>query len=184
FDGQPTSVLRDGAEVASYLYDEAGGRIRRTAGGVTTRYAGEYQDDGTTAITRYPGVGLKAGGELYFTVADPAGTTSVLLDASGNAVQWTEYEPFGALRQNDVFDPASGDGITPHRTDYLYNGKERDTVFDGAADIYDYGPRMYLADVGRWLSPDPTFADGVNRYAYAVNDPVNFADPSGQSSVP
>ena len=38
--------------------------------------------------------------------------------------------------------------------------------------------------VGRFLSPDPfvqnaNYADGYNRYAYCLNNPLNYTDPSG-----
>ncbi len=44
--------------------------------------------------------------------------------------------------------------------------------------------RQYNSTYGRWLSPDPIAGDvanpqTLNRYAYAANNPTNFADPLG-----
>ena len=43
---------------------------------------------------------------------------------------------------------------------------------------------VYDPVVGRFLSPDPfvqnaNYADGYNRYAYCLNNPLNYTDPSG-----
>jgi RHS repeat-associated protein len=50
--------------------------------------------------------------------------------------------------------------------------------------------RQYSTNLGRWQSPDPylgsydfTNPQSFNRYTYALNDPVNFLDPSGLDPV-
>ena len=105
-----------------------------------------------------------------------------MFDADGAVVQYTRYEPYGGLREDATFDPDPADGVTPLQTDFLYNGKEQDATFGPEADIYDFGPRMYFADVGTWLSPDPTFSDGPNRYGFGKADPINHADPTGRAA--
>ncbi len=43
------------------------------------------------------------------------------------------------------------------------------------------GARDYDPEIGRWMSKDPSrFRGGINLYAYAWNDPVNFVDRSGR----
>jgi RHS repeat-associated protein len=78
---------------------------------------------------------------------------------------------------NQTYDPF------PYQTNYLFNGKEHDPVLPDDA-LFDFGPREYLADIGTWLVPDPTFNDGPNRYAFVRGDPINFADPTGNGSTP
>jgi hypothetical protein len=46
-----------------------------------------------------------------------------------------------------------------------------------------HGARYYAPWLGRWVSPDPAgTADGTNLYAYARNNPVRFADPTGMGA--
>ena len=40
--------------------------------------------------------------------------------------------------------------------------------------------RFYDPTIGRFMTPDPAgMVDGPNLYAYVLNDPINFTDPSG-----
>jgi len=43
-----------------------------------------------------------------------------------------------------------------------------------------YRNRYYDPRIGRFTQQDPLgFVDGVNRYAYALNSPLNYLDPWG-----
>jgi hypothetical protein len=47
-----------------------------------------------------------------------------------------------------------------------------------------YRARYYDPSIGRFISRDPAgMPDGVNRYAYTGNDPVNFTDPTGEVAL-
>lgn len=59
--------------------------------------------------------------------------------------------------------------------------------FDEAAGLMYLNARYYDPIIARFVQPDtldPTTPGvGTNRYAYAGNDPVNFADPSGNADI-
>jgi RHS repeat-associated protein len=54
----------------------------------------------------------------------------------------------------------------------------RGSLYLPKAELYDMGHRTYSAPAGRFFSPDPA-REGINWYAYAGGDPVNFFDPFG-----
>lgn len=176
---RPLSVLKNNVVVGEYIYDEAGNRVWKISGGISTSYVGSYRVSTNRTETVYPGIGVKVnvGGidTLHFTVSDPRGSTSLTVDATGAVTQAVEYEAYGRPRVESV-SPGGYD------SDFLFNGKEQEAAFDTLS-VSDFGPRLYLGDVGRWLGPDPTFSDGANRYAYVRGDPVNLADPTGQGAT-
>ncbi len=69
---------------------------------------------------------------------------------------------------------------------YLFTGKERDT--ESGNDYF--GARYNSSAMGRFLSPDPSMGSVAlrnpqtwNRYAYALNNPLKFVDPTGMCWV-
>ncbi len=54
--------------------------------------------------------------------------------------------------------------------------------------LYETAFRQYSPGLGRWLTPDKLAGDVTNpqsldRYTYALNNPVSFTDPSGLSCI-
>jgi RHS repeat-associated protein len=88
-------------------------------------------------------------------------------------VQLTEYDPWGKIsRSEGLADPT-------HR----FTGQE----FDAESDIHYYGGRYYDQNLGRFISPDPFVQDpddpqNLNRYAYVLNGPQTYTDPSGYNA--
>ncbi len=54
------------------------------------------------------------------------------------------------------------------------------SLLDSVTGLQQKGERWYSSDLGRFVSEVP-IQDGSNWYAFAGNDPINFADPSGLS---
>jgi RHS repeat-associated protein len=63
-------------------------------------------------------------------------------------------------------------------TPYLFNAKE----LDEETGLYYYGARYYDARISLWLSTDPLQEKypNVSTYAYCVQNPVKFVDPTGE----
>jgi RHS repeat-associated protein len=56
----------------------------------------------------------------------------------------------------------------------------------GETSLFHFGARDYHAGYSRWTSADPVMGDPtnpqrLNRYAYVLNDPVNYVDPDGMN---
>ena len=77
-----------------------------------------------------------------------------------------------------------GDLVSGARPTYDWNGAwgYRNEALTGG--LQKVGVRWYDPAVGRFLQPDPSLGDiyqplTLNRYGYCVNDPIQWADPSG-----
>ncbi|WP_449397588.1 DUF6443 domain-containing protein [Chryseobacterium wanjuense] len=59
---------------------------------------------------------------------------------------------------------------------YKFGGKELQEY--GA---YDFGARIYMADIARWSAVDPMAEEnpGLSVYRYGFNNPIMFTDPNG-----
>lgn len=112
-------------------------------------------------------------GRLRFYHADHLGSATVMTDAGSALALRTAYLPWGETRGVECATPPC---FTPK---LQFNFKEKD-----ATGFYDFGARIYNPGTGRWLGPDNQDADGMNRYAYARNNPVRYIDPDGHQVQP
>ncbi len=172
------------ANPMTFTYNGDGQRVKKVVtgtGAYTTYYIGNHYEikvvSGVSTITKYyyfgaKRIAMKQGSTLYYLAGDLLGSTSVVLDNSGNVYSRRTYYPYGEWRTTQ------GNTLP---TDYLFTGQR----YDGA-DLMDYGARQYEMVHGQFLQPDsivPNVMDpqSLNRYAYVRNNPVNLIDPTGHA---
>ncbi|MDG4950140.1 RHS repeat-associated core domain-containing protein, partial [Weeksellaceae bacterium KMM 9724] len=87
-----------------------------------------------------------------------------------------DYRPIGDAREIETVDR------NPYK--YKYNAKEWQDEL--GLNVYDYGARMYMPDLGRWGVHDPAseFMYDYSPYNYAYNDPISFIDEDGELPGP
>lgn len=114
--------------------------------------------------------------------ADPLGSVIGVTDALGRLVEEIDYHPFGEVRRvrRDL----------PVATPFGFNGKEAE------ADLHAFEARQVAVEVGRFVSPDPLYAEpsaldparraeflgnpqSLNAYAFVLNNPLTYRDPTG-----
>jgi RHS repeat-associated protein len=177
-------TMADGTDVR-FAYDAQSRRILKevTRNGTTTRvrYAtGLFEQHPTHAVRHlFLGDRLIAsersqGGATtaVYYLCDHHGTVLTATNGSGTVVHNQRYSPFGAaLRDSEALD--------------RYLGRERDRE----TGLLHLGARYYAPALGRFVSADwyvlenPTkparMPQAYNLYAYAINNPLAFKDPSG-----
>lgn len=99
---------------------------------------------------------------------DALGSPVAITDASGNVIERTVYEPYGAVVNRPLKD---GPGYTGH-------------VTDSGTGLSYMQQRYYDPEVEAFLSVDPVAATEVafGRYYYANNNSYRFTDPDGRAA--
>jgi RHS repeat-associated protein len=117
------------------------------------------------------------GGEetLNWLIGDPLSSTSMTADADGVVLSEVKYSAFGEIRDQS--------GATS--TDYLYTGQRQEAELG----LYYYVARWYDPAIGRFIQadtiiPDPASAKAYDRFAYVMNNPLRYTDPTGHYCSP
>ncbi|MCO5050791.1 MAG: pre-toxin TG domain-containing protein [Verrucomicrobiae bacterium] len=149
------------------LYEEKDGKtlFHVFAGGqrICTYERDSILNGGSGTSTNYVG---------YFYHQDHLGSSSVLSDYAGNLKELSVWYPFGRTQTNN---PTAA---------FKVSNKFTGQVQDEETGLYYYNARYYDPELGRFIQadtiiPDPANPQSYNRYAYVLNNPLRYTDPTG-----
>lgn len=176
----------DGAVLSRMLNDHRGRRLRQTnADGTTTIFVSPaYQitraADGSLSTIRYlhdgtgPVAAVTNGGGTgtRYLRRDHKGSITHQFDTNGSLASVIGYGAYGEL--------ALLQGVAEPGPRY------ESRFWDAPVNLYYFGARYYDPASGRLLTPDTVVggssllqAGALNRYAFELNNPILYVDPSG-----
>ena len=171
YDGSEAVIERNSARQTERVYTRTPGMPGGIGGLVSmTQYSDrdastqtDEVDDGAPAAMAM--TAPDSGTHPLYYHADVQGNVIGTTNNRGMPTSYLRYDAYGRTLA------ALGNADT-HR----YSSKE----LSPATGLYYFGSRWYDPSIGRWRTPDPMgFVDGMNRYAYVRNNPVNLVDPLG-----
>jgi RHS repeat-associated protein len=122
---------------------------------------------------------------VFFFATDHLGSPTLVFDVDGDVIERAWTHPFGEENTAPLASAGTvGDYLAPADPDTRMNLRFQGRELDTETGFYDFGARIYRPDLGRFLTPDPVVPDPVgsqswNRYAFVLNNPLRYVDPSG-----
>ena len=177
YDGFGRKALVTGAAAKSAsIYDEDGHLIAES-GTTSTSIAHEYIWLGDLPVAQED-----IGGTTHWTATDYRGAAMLQTDSSGTVYWQATYSLWGAV---------TGLATADHHQPLRLPGQEAVELDDGAGangDVFAYynGARWYMPEYTRYTQMDPAGfvpSSVFNPYAYALNDPANIIDPTGNGAL-
>lgn len=172
-------AVSDGITTTLYGYNGDGDRLWQNTDGVTTTFTLDLNtalaqvlaqtQNGATAFY-LPGIGQEANEVWSYFHTDALGSVRHISDAAGQALGQIRYTPFGeVVGQSGLAAPLG------------FTGEPQDAE---TALVY-LRARHYSPRLGRFLTQDPFpgflhLPSTLHSYQYALNDPLNLTDPSGE----
>jgi len=169
----------DGGTVAEYYYDPSGKRSKKIENYTTTYYIGDHFE------TKISGSSVENSNfyfaekervarrdqdnSLHFYHNDHLGGTNIVTNGVGQQSEKVNYYPYGSIKVK-----------TGDNSKYLFTGQEYDTE----SGLYYYNSRYYDPSIARFLMSDPITQEpydpqNLNKYAYTLNNPLKYTDPTG-----
>ena len=188
-NGRQLATFTQGQTSASYDYNESGIRNKKTVNGVTTTFqlAGSMivSENRNGNIIQYyyneagSVIGLRYNGNDYFFRRNLQGDIIAILNTAGQTVVSYEYDPWGNILSTSGSLASTLGVANPFR----YRGY----YYDTESGLYYLQTRYYDAAVGRFINADGFTSTGQgflgnNMYAYCLNNPISYTDPSGRAS--
>jgi RHS repeat-associated protein len=121
----------------------------------------------------------------HFVLADHLGSFTQIIDDWGNIEEEKSFDAWGRLRNPQTWEPYASNidaGQPQQLFDRGYTGHEHLPYYG----IVNMNGRLYDPVMGRMFSPDVNIIgtddlQGYNRYSYALNNPLKFNDPTGNT---
>jgi RHS repeat-associated protein len=139
----------------------AGHEVSANLNGSNVRATRSYRFGGELIATRSPS-------GLDYIISDQQGSVEATYASGGSLETSRAYSPYGKRRSGGEFD-----------TDQGWLGEIED---DHSALSY-MNARYYDPNIGTFISPDPVVdtahPKSLNAYAYALNNPITYSDPTG-----
>jgi RHS repeat-associated protein len=176
YDAENRLVSVSGTLSASFLYDGDGNRVKSTVG-TTTVYIGTYYEVTGGSVTKYyyqgsSRVAMRNSNGVRYLFGDHLGSTSVTADGTGGNVIRQLYKAWGEVRYSSSSLPTK----YTYTGQYSYNGS-------GEIGLMYYVARFYDPISGRFIQADTIISGWMpinfDRYAYVMNSPIVYNDPSG-----
>ncbi len=182
-----------GVSGATLTYNALGDVVTRAQGGTTMRQfhnyafplpvlAAEKNDAGgfkrfyvyTPAGELLYGIDVDLGNAPRYYHFDRSGATLALTTSTGAVTDSYAYDPFGRLLRHEG----------PSAQPFTFGGKWGIRQDGDTGTLYQCRARYYDAVTGQFLSREPIWPDLsdprlINPYQYALNNPLNYTDPSG-----
>jgi RHS repeat-associated protein len=170
--GRRVETVKNSGDIQLFQYDRSGQYMfgyKLISSGIQSTVENVYLAGSLVATIdhAWPSNAITA---VKYQHTDALGSPVAVTNESGQVIDRTQYEPFGAAISKPSYD---GAGFTGH-------------VMDGATGLTYMQQRYYDPQIGRFLSVDPVAADvnsggNFNRYWYADNNPYRFTDPDGRA---
>lgn len=186
-----STVSRNGTTVATYAYNAAGQRVRRTAYGIDTislydqagQWLGDYNGYGTPEqqliwLGNLPVgviVGSGTAAKLHYVEPDGLGSPRSVVDPVRDVAVWRWAADGEAFGNDYPEEDADGDG-TVFNFDMRFPGQR----FDVPSGLnYNYF-RDYDPATGRYVQSDPLgLPGGIGTYGYTESNPLRWTDRFG-----
>jgi RHS repeat-associated protein len=184
--------------VASFVYNGDGERVKSTlnpsAGSgqasVTTTFVGSHYEITGSTVTKYyfagsQRVAMRVGGALTYLFSDHLGSTSLTTNGAGVKTSEIRYTAWGEVRYSTTTSASLP-------TQYTFTGQfshmdDPTTQPEEGFGLMFYNARWYDPYLNHFTQPDTIVPDQANtqvwdHYAYALNNPLRYNDPSGHKA--